>query len=357
MGEINVLKSRPKRLWIAASVIVVFLLGFISCSVISNANKGTVVSVIDGNTLIISMHETEKTVRLLNVYTPSLSEPAECLGTKARDFLGNALPAGTEVRVEFEAGHKDDEGNNFAAVFTKPDTLVNAEIARHGFGTALSEGPNEKYLAQISAAQEEAKVNERGLFGIGDSCTLPSQILFASQDLGKIASLTDPRTSEEAGTSIAAAAEVIASAKSLETLLKEANKTENAILWAAYTPTELATKIAVLSKSIAASQTKTASLTTTKNKLAEAEAKAAAAKIAAAKKAAAEKAAAAEAKKLAREAAERAKAEAAAAAEAERIRNLPAPYVPPVQQAPANPYPGYTGRRCYAPGGKSYRPC
>jgi micrococcal nuclease len=31
--------------------------------------------------------------------------------------------------------------------------------------------------------------------------------------------------------------------------------------------------------------------------------------------------------------------------------------VPNSQPAPANPYPGYTGPRCYAPGGRTWKPC
>jgi micrococcal nuclease len=35
----------------------------------------------------------------------------------------------------------------------------------------------------------------------------------------------------------------------------------------------------------------------------------------------------------------------------------PAPRPAPAADPPANPYPGYTGPRCYAPGGRTWKPC
>lgn len=137
------------------------------------------------------------------------------------------------------------------------------------------------------------------------------------------------------------------------------------VVWAAFDDLELATHIKSLSAQIETAESNLAALKKTETSLAKAEGEAAAKKLAAeaaAKVEAAQAKAAAEEQKRV-EAAAKAQAE-AAAAEAERIRNLPpvyvppapAPYVPPVQDT-GGAYPGYNGPRCYAPGGKTWRPC
>ena len=50
-------------------------------------------------------------------------------------------------------------------------------------------------------------------------------------------------------------------------------------------------------------------------------------------------------------------AHAAAQAEASRQAQQQQQYAPPPRAQDSNPYPGYTGPRCYAPGGKTWRPC
>lgn len=65
-------------------------------------------------------------------------------------------------------------------------------------------------------------------------------------------------------------------------------------------------------------------------------------------------------REAARHAAARARADRAAA---ETARRAATPHTPPSDSqssgggGASNPYPGYTGPRCYAPGGKTWRPC
>ncbi|MCU6481988.1 thermonuclease family protein [Arthrobacter sp. A2-55] len=381
-------KRRSARLWIILGVVVAMLASFISCSVIANADTGTVKSITDGDTLVISVGGANKTIRLLNVDTPETKDPAkdvECLGPEATEFLTQTLPAGTKVKLKYDVERKDKYGRTLAAVFTKDGTLVNAEIARAGLGTALVVGRNSAFLEQVKAAQEQAKAAQKGLFGSDIACTLPAQVQAATTALTEATAGPAAATSTDAAAAIATASAAIVSAKALQSALTVANMAENALLWSAYTSAELSARLALLTSDIGRAETFVKSLTETKSKLEASEAKAAAEKKAAevraaeekkaaAAKAAAEKAAQEAAKKAAAEAAAQAAAqaaaEAAAAAEAERIRNLPPVYVPPAPPAYQPPVyeppaqnqggggsPGYTGPRCYAPGGKTWRPC
>ena len=342
-----------------------------------NSDAGTVVSITDGDTLVASINGKDQTVRLLNIDTPETKDPnkpVECLGAEATDFLAGLLPVGSSITLMYDVERTDRYERTLAAVFTPDEKFVSAEIARAGLGTAVSFGQNTKFLPPVEEAEQEAKAGAAGIHDADVECTLPAQLEAANSALATTAGEVSPSTAAAAGAAVTASATAIAGAKTLLAALNAGAKGADVVRWAAFTDAELAGHITQLSGGVGKAETRLASLAETKKTLAAAE-KAAAEK-AAAEKAAAEKAAAeAAAEKAAAWAAaaqaeaERVAAEAATAAEAERIRNLPpvyvppapAPYVPPAVQPPAQNsgggYPGYTGPRCYLPGGKSYRPC
>ncbi len=340
------------------------------------SDTGKVVSITDGDTLVASVNGQEKTIRLLNIDTPETKDPhkpAECLGQEASDFLRKLLPAGTTITLKYDVERLDKYDRTLAAVYTPSNDFVSAEIARAGLGTAVSFGKNTKFLPPVEEAELEAKSGTQGIHDPGAECTLPAQVKAVSAALGDAHPSTAPATAAGPGTAIAASAAAIARAKSLLALLKAGKTGTDTVKWAAYTGVELAQQIESLSSGVHKAEESAAGLEAQRNALDAAEAEAAAAAAAAAQAEAAAAAAAA-----AQAAAEQAQAEAnawaqsQAEAEAERIRNLPPVYVPPAPEPYVPPAPpayeppagnsggghdGYTGPRCYLPGGKSYRPC
>ncbi|MCZ2404569.1 thermonuclease family protein [Paenarthrobacter sp. Z7-10] len=332
--------------------------------------------------MVISINNHDQTVRLLNVDTPETKDPnaaVECLGPEATKYLQDSLPAGTHVRLDFDAERHDKYGRTLAAVSTDSGSLVNAEIAKRGLGIPMSVGGNTKYLAKVQAAHAQAKAAKQGLFSTSIGCALPAQIEEATAGLTQQADGGLAASSASAATAITETTTAIAAAKIIQARLTNGPDAGKPFLWAAFTTADISAHLGRLNAAIVRANNKSAALTTRHDKLVAAEVKAAAVKKAAAEKAAADKRAAAAraaaAKKAVdeqaaaerRAAAEQLAAEkaaaAAAAAEAERIRNLPPPYVPPAYvptpatAAPADPYPGYHGPRCYAPGGQTYTPC
>jgi len=368
-----------RKLIIGAAAAVVIVTGSLVAAAAANADSGTVVRVIDGDTVIVSINNLDQTVRLLNVNTPETKDPnnpTECLGPEATDHLEEVLPVGSKVRLEFDAERHDKYGRTLAGVFNASNQLVNAEIARRGLGVPMVVGENRKFLPPVEAAYQEARSVKAGLFAETIECTLPAQLAAASEALTAAENAAPATTSAGAGATAAGIAATLVTAKAARDLLSAGRDTEHSIIWAAYESAEATSKLAALSTRITRLESTLTKVKDQQTTLAAAEKKAAEERVAAAARAeadrkAAEQAAAA-AKKAADEAAaaEQARA-AAAAAEAERIRNLPVPVAPPVQQyvppaqqyvppapaAPANPAPGYTGPRCYAPGGKTWRPC
>lgn len=317
----------------------------------SAVDQAVVVRVIDGDTFEAAVDGGQKTIRLLNVDTPETKDPqspVECMGPEATKALEELLPVGSKVRLELDKEPLDKYGRTLAGVFDSSGKLVNAEIARLGFGVPVLFEPNRKFHPPVVAAFEDAQTRGVGLNSADIPCSPAKQIELAAEAVEAI--LAAPLADVVADLDKSHAGLVVA----LTTIaaLKAAANAKSHVYWAAYKPAQLT---AMVNRLDSAAKDGTARQTV----------------IGAKKKDLADAAAA----ETARQAAA-ASAAAAAAAEAERIRNLPpapAPYVPPVYVPPAyvppayvppaapapapNPYPGYNGPRCYAPGGKSWTPC
>ncbi len=317
----------------------------------SGATQAIVVRVIDGDTFKASIDGEEKTVRLLNVDTPETKDPnapVECMGPEATKGLEQLLPVGAKVRLELDVEPLDKYGRTLAGVFDSAGKLVNAEVARLGLGVPVLFEPNKKFYPPVVAAFDEARTRGVGLSSSNVECLPSQQVTKTTLAVEALAAapLSDSVSELDQGhAGLVAALATLAA-------LKAAAKAKDSVQWAAYRTTQVAAMLNRLDSAATAGATKQTAIGAKKKEIGDAAA-------AAADRQAAEAAAAA-----------------AAAAEAERIRNLPpapapyvppapAPYVPPAYVPPAyvppapapNPYPGYNGPRCYAPGGKTWKPC
>lgn len=159
------------------------------------ADRAAVVRVIDGDTLDVSRDGTRVRVRLLNVDTPETSHPdtpVECGGPEATDWLTQRLPAGTHIQLAYDVERLDRYGRELAWVSTADGTAINLEIARLGLGEAVAFAPNTRYLAQVQAAQEEARTRQVGLYDPEMPCVLPAQVDAQVQALQQAVLATDP---------------------------------------------------------------------------------------------------------------------------------------------------------------------
>ncbi|MHA7267133.1 thermonuclease family protein [Arthrobacter halodurans] len=372
---------------VVGALVVGTAAGGIAMATSGDGDRATVVRVIDGDTLVASVGGTETTVRLLNIDTPETKDPnapVECLGPEASAYLEDRLPAGSTVTLEYDVERTDRYGRTLAGVF-ESGTLVNADIAAAGLGVAVLYQPNSRFHDEVLSAQARAKSAGAGFYDPAVECTLPAAVGTAARSLEELAAVA-PTDVAGAAEGVAAAAAALAAAKSLHGAVKGAALSGGTVFRAAYGPADLASQSAVLTTAIAAGTAEHRRLAKAESSLkAEAAQRKAAAKKAAAERAAAQKAAAARAAAekaaaaqraaAARAAAEkaaairaanqRAAAEQAAAARAaqqaaaarEAARPRQAPPKKPSPPAASNPYPGYNGPRCYAPGGKSWKPC
>lgn len=292
-----------------------------------------VARVIDGDTIEVRTGDHVETVRLLNVDAP---EVADCLYQQATDHLGSLLPVGTEVTLEYDVERTDRYGRTLAGVVKADGTLVNAEMARAGLAGVISTGQNVRFHAQVSSAMWEASTQKRALHSTDVSCTAPAQV----QAVAKAAETAAPpltgtpaelTAAGDVATAALAHADVLLAPRGLIwTVLSAGDQSAFRALVTAARAT-----LGQREKDLRAAATAAVAREAEEKRKAEAAAEAAAA----------------EARRQAEAAAAEEQRRAEVAAEEQRRRDQEQQWNPPA------PDTKYTGKRCYNPGGKTYRPC
>jgi micrococcal nuclease len=119
--------------------------------------------VIDGDTIKL---ESGQVVRLIGIDAPESvapEKPVQCFGPEASEESKRLLE-GKEIRMEKDVSEKDQYGRLLRYVWVG-DIFVNDYLVRNGFARADNFPPDEKFKAEFSQAQAEAKNNKRGLWG------------------------------------------------------------------------------------------------------------------------------------------------------------------------------------------------
>lgn len=129
-----------------------------------------VTDVVAGDVVAVAAGDDAWQVSLLNLETPT-----ECLADEARAFLADALPEGTTVRLEEGLAPARPPGPTAAGVVLD-DVLVNAEVARAGFGIAVVDGTDATFYDEVLEAQQEAAAAGRGLYSTESECTLAGRV-------------------------------------------------------------------------------------------------------------------------------------------------------------------------------------
>lgn len=145
---------------------------------------GTVVSAIDGDTLVVRIGPRTQRVRLIGIDAPEtrpndkLTRDARSsrrselelrgLGQKATNFTRSIAPPGTKVRIAFDQRRTDSYGRLLGYVFLPDGSMVNELIVASGFASARSYPPNISHTNQLQQAERTAKATGKGLWKRAD---------------------------------------------------------------------------------------------------------------------------------------------------------------------------------------------
>lgn len=144
------------------------------------AEQATVLSVSDGDTVVLQIARTRERVRLIGIDTPeSHANPRakkqatrnhqDVLsiieqGKSAALYTQKLLPRGTSIRIEHDVEKRDHYGRLLAYLWLPNGEMVNENIMKSGYAYPLTIAPNVKYQDRFLKAFQEARSSKRGLW-------------------------------------------------------------------------------------------------------------------------------------------------------------------------------------------------
>jgi micrococcal nuclease len=145
-----------------------------------------VATVVDGDTIKVSLAGKTESIRLIGVDTPETvhpSKPVEPYGPEASQYTKTNLE-GKTIWLEFDVEERDRYGRLLAyAWLNKPlsgskteaqTSMFNALLLLNGYAQISTYPPNVKYVDYFTQFQEEARNTGRGLWDLDPSTGTPS---------------------------------------------------------------------------------------------------------------------------------------------------------------------------------------
>src|SRR5256885_12008821 len=126
--------------------------------------QGTVVRIVDGDTIHVRIGARVEKVRYIGVNTPEVHHPrkGEEPGGREAAEVNRRLVEGKTVRLELDVQERDRYGRLLAYVWVG-DVMVNAELVRLGYAQVMTVPPNVRYQQLFLKLQREAREAGRGL--------------------------------------------------------------------------------------------------------------------------------------------------------------------------------------------------
>ncbi|MGH9870540.1 MAG: thermonuclease family protein [Candidatus Polarisedimenticolia bacterium] len=133
------------------------------------AEVGTVLAVVDGDTIKVELPSGVETVRLIGVDTPvHPQKPVEHFGHEASSFT-KRMAEGRVVRLEEDgqSANRDRYGRLLRYVFLPDGRMLNAEIVAQGYGSAYVKYPFDR-MEEFRGLERMAREGSLGLWATVD---------------------------------------------------------------------------------------------------------------------------------------------------------------------------------------------
>lgn len=157
-----------------------------------------VASVVDGDTIHVSIDGRDETVRLIGVDTPEThhpTQPVQPYGVEAEKFTRSQLE-GRAVYLEKDVQERDKYGRLLAYVWTDKPTelsdhevrtkMFNARLLLDGYAQLLTIPPNVKYVDYFRTYQTEAREGNKGLWALGPVPNAPPSSVQAAPTTSQV---------------------------------------------------------------------------------------------------------------------------------------------------------------------------
>ena len=124
-----------------------------------------VVSVVDGDTILVSDKGVEFTVRLIGIDAPETHHPTksvQCYGKEATDYLESRL-SGKVVFLETDTSETDRYDRLLRYVYLEEE-FINESLVKNGYALSKSYYPDTFYQDILDFAETSARINNLGLW-------------------------------------------------------------------------------------------------------------------------------------------------------------------------------------------------
>jgi micrococcal nuclease len=129
--------------------------------------EGTVVNVVDGDTIDVFTENKIQRVRLLGVNTPETVDKrkgVECYGMEASNFLKETLKGKiVDLKIDDSQGEKDKYQRLLRYVYLD-DSNINLKIIEEGYGFEATYGKPYQFQKEFRQAQTNARDKNNGLW-------------------------------------------------------------------------------------------------------------------------------------------------------------------------------------------------
>jgi micrococcal nuclease len=130
--------------------------------------NGTVVRIVDGDTVVVDVDGAEEKIRLIGIDTPESVDPrrpVECFGKEATAHITDLIPEGTPLRVERDVEARDRYDRLLAYLYRADDDLfVNEQMIADGYANVATYPPNVTHVDRFLEAERSARADDRGLW-------------------------------------------------------------------------------------------------------------------------------------------------------------------------------------------------
>lgn len=171
--------KRKERELLAILALIVLSLGSIvfgiepTYSFEPAVDSANVTTVVDGDTLKVSLGGKDETIRLVGIDTPETKAPGvpvQCFGPEASAKTAE-LVAGKEIRLEYDEtqGERDRYQRILAYVYFSADgseIMLNEYLVRTGYAKVYTKAKSDKQVALLAA---ESLAQQEGL-GLWSAC-------------------------------------------------------------------------------------------------------------------------------------------------------------------------------------------
>jgi endonuclease YncB( thermonuclease family) len=129
-------------------------------------DEATVVGHVDGDKITVEVGGEEEEVVLLGVDAP---EPGECFADESAAYVEKLVPADTAVYLERDEDDRDGKDRLLRYVWVPREDaegyLLNTKLVREGYAGFDPRDDNDKYDERLDTAEEDAREQERGVWG------------------------------------------------------------------------------------------------------------------------------------------------------------------------------------------------